>query len=95
MEKTKEKQLEFDFMKEKEGKLETILGLATGLGLATYHQIQMYNLMEKAGMYETNEIGQYIKASEWPIWTISTACLSLLFGGMYIGRKVGKFIKNR
>lgn len=90
--------MESKLRNKKDSRLEGILSLGVGAGLALFHQTQMYNLMDKAGMYNLNELGTYSKLAslEGAGYTtaISLGCISLLFGGMYIGNKLGEFIKR-
>jgi hypothetical protein len=80
------------------GTLEGILGMVTGFGLSSFHSIQTYNLMKRAGMYVTDELGRYPELATLEgigyTTTNALACFSLLIGGFYIGSKIGKFIKN-
>ena len=78
-----------------EGKLEGILSLATGLSLAFFHQTQMYNLMEKAGLFTINEFGEYANLASDGLGAttaVSAGCISGHFRGLYIGSRFGRFL---
>jgi len=85
-----------DRNREKNGKLEVALGFVGGFGSALFHQIEMYKLMDKAGMYVTPETGEFseLVTSEGIGYqfAITAGCAALIFGGGYVGSRIGKAI---
>ncbi len=73
--------------KKKESMLEVLCGLGTSIGLAGFHSIKMYQLMDQAGMYEPS---YHVPASI--AWAATLGTMSLFLGGLYVGSKLPKFI---
>lgn len=74
-------------IEEKEGILERLCGLGMSFGLAGFHSINMYRLMDQAGMYDPS---YHVPSSIACAAILGTA--SLFFGGLYVGAKIPKLI---
>jgi len=86
--------------KKEESTLEGVLGLAFGMGLSVAHSIQMYNLMERAGMYVTGEPPEpfypELGTPEGIGYQLAAAAgtAALFFGGLHLGRLVGGAVRR-
>jgi hypothetical protein len=71
----------------KEGLLEHLCGWGLSIGLAGFHSVKMYQLMDQAGMYEPS---YHVPASI--VWAATLGTMSLFLGGLYVGSKLPKWI---
>ena len=78
----------------REGLLEIILPLSFALGPTMFYSVQMYHLMEDAGMYRQNENGTYDNFNSGYAFAHILGSTALLMGGLYIGNKITELIKR-
>jgi hypothetical protein len=72
-----------------ESRAESILGIMAAGGSAIFYQMQMYDLMERSGLYEIGlETNDYTVKS----LAIFMGCASIICCGFYIGSKIGKYL---
>ena len=86
--------------KKAEGKLEGILTLVGGLGLAIFHSNQIYNLMEKAGYFQhSSQPPAYPNMNtldyHLTIMAVTMGTFSLFGAGAYIGNRIGRFLDKK
>lgn len=74
-------------IEKKENILERLCSLGVSFGLAGFNSINMYQLMDQAGMYDPS---YHVPASIACAATLGT--ISLFFGGLYVGAKLPKLI---
>jgi len=71
----------------KESALEHLCAWGVSIGLGGFHSIKMHQLMDQAGMYEPSHP---IPFSE--MWAATLGTAAVLFGGLYVGSKLPKWI---
>ncbi len=69
--------------------LEHLCGLGLSIGLAGFHSIKMYQLMDQAGMYDPS---YHVPDSIALAATLGT--ISLFLGGLYVGPKIPKLFSK-